>query len=81
MLQWLADELKAILLWFWDALLSGLAVMIESIPVPSFLQSTNFVIPPSVSWVAEAFLLDVGVGLIVAAYTLRFIVKRLPVVG
>ena len=81
-LAWLRDELQAFGLWIWDSVLSGLASVVESIPVPDFLQNVEIhTLPPAVSWAASAFQLDLGLAIIVSAYTARFILRRIPGVG
>lgn len=81
LLRWFSDEIKAIFLWFYDAWLSGLAFALESMPVPDFLLVQQFTMPPGVSYFASAFQLDVGLGVIVSAYTARFILRRIPIIG
>jgi hypothetical protein len=81
-LTWLRDEFQAFGIWIWDSLLSGVATTFEAIPVPDFMQNIGaHTIPPGVSWAASAFQLDVGLGIIVSAYTARFILRRLPIIG
>lgn len=81
-LEWLADELKSILLWVYDSVMSGVAFIIESIPVPDFLANLqSYTIPPSVSWAADPFNIPAGIAIIVSAYTARFILRRIPFIG
>lgn len=76
------DELQAFGVWLWDGILSGLASLFEAFPVPDFLQNVGtHTIPSSVSWAASAFQLDVGLAIIVSAYTARFILRRIPGIG
>lgn len=81
-LAWLRDELQAFGLWIWDSILSGLVSTFEAIPAPDFMQNVGtHSIPSGVAWAASAFQLDVGLAIIVSAYTARFILRRIPVVG
>ncbi len=81
-LTWLSDELKAIFLWLYDAMLSGFAAVIEAIPVPDFLANIHsFTLPPMLSWAVSSFNLPFGIGVIVTAYTARFILRRIPFIG
>lgn len=81
-LQWLADELKAIWLWIYDGILSGVATLFESVPVPDFLQNMqSYELPSSVAWFAEAFNIPYGLGVIVSSYVARFILRRIPFIG
>lgn len=47
--------------------------------LPNFSQSTNFV--NSVAYFLSPFQLGTGLTMIIGAYTLRFVIRRLPVVG
>ena len=81
-LKWLADELKALWLWVYDALLSGFASIIEAIPVPDFLLNMqSLTLPASVAWVASSMNLTYGLTVIIGAYTARFILRRIPFIG
>jgi hypothetical protein len=81
-LQWLQDEFKAFFLWILDGLYSGLAKVIELLPVPDFLQSVQHVqIANSVAWFLQPFEITYGLGVIVSAYVARFILRRIPFIG
>jgi len=75
-------SLQQLAITIWDAILSGLASLIELIPAPDFLTNTGTIaIPESIAWAASAFQLDYGLTVIVSAYTLRFILRRIPGIG
>ena len=81
-LGWIRDELQQFWVWLWDSLLSGIATTFEAIPVPEFLQNVDaHEIPSGVAWAASALQLDVGIAIIVSAYTARFILRRIPIIG
>jgi len=81
-LTWLRDELHAFSLWVWNGILSSMASLFEVIPIPSFMTGLGVhTLPPGISWAASAFQLDVGLTIIVSAYTARFILRRIPVIG
>lgn len=81
-LTWLSDELKAIWLWLYDSILSGFAAVIEAIPVPDFLLNLHsFTLPPTLSWFVNCLNLPIGLGIVVTAYTARFILRRIPFIG
>lgn len=81
-LSWLANEIKALFLWIYEGILSGILGILSAIPVPDFLTNLpTFTIPPSVAWFADAFNLTFGLSIIVSAYTVRFIIRRLPFIG
>jgi len=79
---WIQDQISSFFLWAFERLMDGLAAVIEMIPVPDFLSAAgSFSIPGSVAWFANAFALDHGAQIIVAAYLLRFLIRRLPFIG
>ena len=81
-LSWLIEDIKLIFLYVLDSILSGVASLIEAIPVPSFLQNVGSVsIPPTVLYFADPLELSYGTSVVVSAYTLRFVIRRLPVIG
>jgi hypothetical protein len=78
----LVEDLRLLFVSLWNSILSGLATLFESISPPSFLANlTTIDIPPSVSWAVDIFQIDFGIGVIVSAYTLRFIIRRIPGIG
>ena len=80
--DWFLDQVAALGLWFWEKILNGLAAVIESIPVPEWAGSlSNLHLPAEIGWLADAFQLEFGAAVFVSAYTLRFIIRRLPVIG
>jgi hypothetical protein len=81
-LAWLSAELKAFALWIYDAFMSGFSALVEAIPVPDFLANVgSYTLPSSLSWAAHALNLDIGLGIVVTAYTARFILRRIPFIG
>lgn len=82
------DWLRDLLLWvpkkIWELVLDGLAAVIEAIPVPTWLANIGDVfdaIPDGVIYFAQALQLPAGLSMILGAYVLRFLIRRLPVVG
>lgn len=82
--DWLRDALlwapKAALEW----LLDKVAELIEAIPVPDWLSGAGSVfaaVPGEVVWFLDAFAINYGIGIIIAAYIVRFLIRRIPVVG
>lgn len=79
---WFFDELGQ---WFsqtWSDFISSFAALIEAIPVPDFLlSSSSFVIPDSIAFFMTAFEINAGIAIIVSAYTARFLIRRIPVIG
>lgn len=95
MLDWLKGWLNEILNWFvkwaewipkkiYSSVMDGIASFINSIPVPSFMQDAAGAfagIPSTVMFFASAFELGFGVKIVLAALVLRFILRRIPLIG
>lgn len=83
-LQWLYDVLLFIPLKVWEGLLSGLASLIEAIPVPGFMQNLgSYVagIDPGIAFFLSSMNFGTGIAMILGAYAIRFVIRRIPVVG
>jgi len=71
---------KKIAEWFFDLF----TWFVDSIPVPAFLSDIGNIfsdIPPSVVFFTSALEFNFGLGVISAAYLIRFTIRRLPVIG
>ena len=80
--QWIKDEIQAAALAIYDKVLAGLAAVIEAFPVPAFFsQVQSFQMPPGVAFFVSALEIPAGLGIIVGAYTARFILRRIPGIG
>jgi hypothetical protein len=64
-------------------LLDGLAAVLEAIPVPTWLEGVDVFagIDPGVVYFAEALMIPEGIAIVLSAYVLRFVIRRLPFVG
>ena len=81
-LTWLIAEIKLLFVYLYEGILNGLLGALNAIPVPDFLQSIGSLsLPPSVIYFSNAFQLPVGISIVVSAYILRFLIRRLPVIG
>lgn len=81
---WLKDLLLWVPLKLWELFLDGLASVIEAIPAPDFITNAGGMfaaIPSSVMFFAEPLQLGTGLGIVTTAYVLRFLIRRIPVVG
>ena len=81
-LGWLIEEIKLLFVYLFEGVLNAVLAVVSAIPVPGFLQSVGSLsLPDGVVFFANAFQLHVGIGIVVAAYTLRFLIRRIPVIG
>jgi hypothetical protein len=87
-MQKILDAIVDALLWIprklFELLMDGLGSLIEMIPVPSwFADATGYSagIPAEIVFWVSPFELGYGVTVIMSAYLLRFIIRRLPIIG
>ena len=80
--DWFLDQIASLFIWVWDKILSGLASIIEAIPVPQWASNYGSLqIPDVVAWALQPFELQTGVAIIMSAYGIRFLIRRLPFIG
>jgi hypothetical protein len=93
--QWFVDILKETLQWFLDAvqwlgktifkeLMEGLSSLIEALPVPDFVSNAGSFfgsLPSGVIYFLNFFAIQEGMTMILAAYVLRFAIRRIPFIG
>lgn len=78
--SWVIDVLLMVFGWFWDALMAlldlfGLAEQIRA-------SASAFDSIPDGVWYFMNFMhIQMGIGMILTAYCIRFMIRRLPVVG
>lgn len=82
------DWLRDLLLWvprkLWELFLDAVVAVLEAIPVPSWLSSAGSVfdaIPDGVIYFAQALQLPAGLAMVISAYVIRFIIRRIPIIG
>jgi|SRR5690606_11367143 len=59
-------------------------IIVENIPVPDFVYQAGGAmssIPPGVMFFLSAFQVGPGLAMILGAYVLRFLVRRIPIIG
>ena len=88
MLEDFAEWLKDLLLWLpqklWELLLDGLAFVVEKIPVPDFVSSAQGYlngVPGNVVWLLNLFAVPEGLAMVMSALVLRFVLRRIPLIG
>lgn len=91
MADYLAQALQFLLdmfLWIpkkvWELLLDGLATVIEAIPVPDFVSNIGAyfgAISPNILFFAKLLAIPEGVAMYTTAMLLRFLIRRIPVIG
>ncbi len=88
MLSDFATWLKDVLLWvprkLWAELLDGLASILAAIPVPGFVndaQNAFGSLSPGIVFFASKFAVPEILSMVIAAYGLRFLIRRIPIIG
>lgn len=82
--NWLLDQLKDLAEWFVGGLLEALAAILAAIPVPDFVNNTAGLfsqIPGEVWFYWSALQIPYGVGVMLTAWALRFLIRRIPFIG
>ena len=82
--NWFVDFLMDFPKWIFNELCQGIVEFFEALPVPSFFASASNAfngIPPSVVFFADAFQIGPGITMVLLAFLLRFIIRRIPIIG
>lgn len=94
-MEWLIEFLERILAWLlevllwvprklWELILDGLAWVVENIPVPTWLGNAGSFfsgIDPGIVYYLEGFAFAEGVAIVIGAYVIRFLIRRIPLIG
>ena len=82
------DWLLELVLWVpkkvLESILDALASLLEAVPVPDFMinaQGFFSAIPPEIIFVLTFFAVKEGIAMIIAAMILRFVIRRIPIIG
>ena len=79
---WLVDLLLWVPLKLYTLLLAGLATVFEAIPLPSWASGLSFAgIHPAIAYFGAPMQFDLGLTCIVGGTLLRFLIRRIPVIG
>jgi len=93
MLDWLFEWLQDAVTWFFDLvlwlprkiyqlLLEGLLIVVNAIPVPTWAENLELDwIPSGMAYFLEPFNIPLAITCITSGYLLRFVVRRIPVIG
>lgn len=82
--NWIIDFVKDFPLWLFWKFAEAVVTFFHAIPVPSFFSTAAgafSAIPPSVVFFAQAFEMSFGISVVLSAYVLRFVIRRIPFVG
>lgn len=80
--QWLLDVGLFVVTQVFIWILSAAASALEIIPAPDWLEQLSFAgINPTIVYFLEPFRIKYALGVIFGAYTIRFMIRRIPVIG
>lgn len=82
--QWLEETLLWIPRKLWAELLDALASFVEAIPPPDFLVDASAAfsgISGNIAFFASKLAVAEGLAMVLSAYVLRFILRRIPFIG
>lgn len=83
-LQWLVSWVEFAAEWVWNELMGAFLAVLNAIPVPQWLTDAPMVvgsIPSSVAFFMAALQVPSGLSIILGAYVIRFIIRRIPLIG
>lgn len=91
LIQWLASAIAWLFalidklpLHIWTLVLGGIQAAVNAIPVPAFFADAgNYVanMPPLVAYISDGFEIPYGLGVITLAFFLRWVLRRIPLIG
>jgi hypothetical protein len=83
-LSWLLDAPLFVLKSLLASVVGAFATLLNAVPVPGFLgtAAAHFAaVPVGAVWSLSAFQVKFGLGVMAAAYVLRFAIRRIPFFG
>jgi len=83
-LAWLVDLLLWVPRKLYELFLDGVATVIEAIPVPGFMDNLGDMLAglhPAIAYFSAPLQISVGLTWVFSALVLRFLIRRIPVVG
>lgn len=78
------DFFKDLPAWIFSKIADAIVSFFDSLPVPDFFTQAASAfgsVPPEVVYFAETFHVGAGVTMVLGAYLLRFILRRIPLIG
>lgn len=89
--KWLNDAFDAIInffldlpAWIFSKIADAVVSFFDALPVPDFFIQAGSAfssIPDGVVYFAQSFQIGIGVSMVLGAYLLRFILRRIPFIG
>lgn len=83
-LTWFQTFIEGLPLYLMGPFFDGINAFLQWIPVPSFFtDAAGYIgaLPPSVAYFLQGLNIGPGFTMIVSAYTIRFLIRRIPFFG
>lgn len=83
-LQWLVSWVEFAAEWVWNELMGAFLAMLNAIPVPTWLADAPQVInsiPSGAAFFLQSLQVPSGLAIIIGAYVIRFVIRRIPIIG
>lgn len=83
-LGWVVDFFQWLIAWWWGNVLDALLYVLNQIPVPTWLDELAgnvSGIDPGVLYFVEPLQLGTGLTWVLSAYVIRFVIRRIPLIG
>lgn len=85
-IDWVFDQFRGIFWWVFRTVGDFVLWLLEGIPVPGWfngatLQDLLAAIPSGVWWGIDFAMLPTGLSMVFGAWAIRFMIRRLPVIG
>ncbi|TWH71296.1 uncharacterized protein DUF2523 [Azomonas agilis] len=71
-------------LYVFDWIANGIIWFFNQLPVPDFFDKASYAfsnIPEGVVFFAQALQIKEGISMVLSAYLLRFVIRRIPIIG
>jgi hypothetical protein len=83
-LAWAFGLLDALPKHIYVLVCEGVVKIVDAIPVPAYFSAAATYVaqlPPLVTYISGGLEIPYGIGVILSAYTLRFIIRRIPFIN
>lgn len=80
--DWLIGEISSSFRYIFQSIMNGVVSVFNAIPVPDALSVSNtYVLPESVVYWMDMLNISYGIVALVSAYSVRFLIRRIPFIG
>lgn len=79
--NWLQQELKQFSIWVYENIIMGIVGLFESIDPPEWLSSTDVSVPANVLYFYQYANINLFLAVFISAYIIRFLIRRIPIIG